>query len=101
MPTSGEPPGSLSPRQAGGWWALGRQVTMDGEVHEISAILGELRAEVKSLRAGQDRMTAAIDALRSDHDTLKNRGLGLLIGVSLAGAVGGAGISKLLVRWLG
>ena len=73
----------------------------DGEIHAISAALGELRADMRRVLDEQGRTTVALDALRDDHERLKNRGVGILVGVALASSAGGAALTKLITRFFG
>lgn len=57
-----------------------------GELHEISVVLGELRAEVTTLNREMRDMKAELQSLRE----LRNKGWGVLAGAMLvAGIVGG------------
>lgn len=76
-----------------------------GELHEISVAIGELRSDVKTLFHKQDelatRLSAQLDRLDAivnkdikELDRLKNRGWGILIGLSLAAGSVGAWVSN-------
>lgn len=70
-----------------------------GDIHQISLMLGTLSADVKSLRDGLEASLKhqAVNAKKIDElTTFKNKGAGLLLGVSLA--AGGAG-SALPFLW--
>jgi hypothetical protein len=86
----------------------------DGSLHEISVAIGELRAEVRTLFRRYDDMAVRIETRlgvvegKVDKDVeemkaLKNRGWGVLFGLSLAaGAVGAWVADKLAMisAWL-
>lgn len=64
----------------------------DGDIHQISLMLGSMSADIKSLKEGLDSSLRqqAVNAKKIDELTdLKNKGAGILFGVSLA--AGGVG----------
>lgn len=76
-----------------------------GDLHEISLAIGELRSDVKTLFHKQDelakRLSVQLDRLDAivnkdikELDRLKNRGWGILIGLSLAAGSAGAWLSN-------
>lgn len=95
---------------------------MSGELHEISAAIGELRAEVRAGAQQREAMVrqliemneklAAVPQLAASmaeikpkveaHERMSNRGLGFLFGVSGVSSIGGAGIweaASRLFKW--
>lgn len=94
---------------------------MPGELHEISAAIGELRAEAKSAREARkivyeklDALAAVVHevkALRVDVDAakprianlerLRNRAVGALVGATLLGTGSGVAASPFLSKLAG
>ena len=74
---------------------------MDGVINQLSEAIGALRAETKAAKEARDRLEEKIDriatalsTMRGDVDGMKNRGIGMLIGISLASSVVGAKLSS-------
>lgn len=66
----------------------------DGDINAVSRSLGELHAQIAYLTKTIDQLTKTLDFLAKDHAALKNKGIGALIGVGLAGGSIGAFISS-------
>lgn len=78
---------------------------MDGAINQLSEAIGALRAETKSAKEARDRLEEKIDhiassvsTMRADVDGMKNRGIGVLIGLSLASSVVGARVSSVISK---
>ena len=78
---------------------------MDGAINQLSEAIGALRAETKSAKEARDRLEEKIDhiassvsTMRADVDSMKNRGIGVLIGLSLASSVVGARVSSVISK---
>lgn len=76
---------------------------MSGELHEISAAIGELRAEVRHLHDCTHAVGEKVDKLsddltldKADLAKLKAKGAGLLVGVSLASGFAGSKVGAVL-----
>lgn len=76
---------------------------MDGAINQLSEAIGALRAETKSAKEARDRLEEKIDriassvsTMRADVDGMKNRGVGVLIGLSLASSIVGAKVSSVV-----
>lgn len=78
---------------------------MDGAINELSEAIGALKAEAKTAKESSDRLelkidriAAAMSTMRADVDGMKNRGIGVLIGLSLASSVVGAKVSTIISK---
>jgi hypothetical protein len=74
-------------------------------VAKLEGAVDDMRDDLKSAHADSvrrlDALLHKLDSLSTEHDRLKQRGIGLLIGVSLASAAGGSAMTKLVAKWIG
>lgn len=72
-----------------------------GEIHATSQALGRLEAQMATVLEQLGHVSEKLDKLESEHSALKNRGVGLLIGVGLLGGAAGAALKSKLLSVLG
>jgi len=77
-----------------------------GDLHELSLAIGELRQAASvakemrdRLETKLDRITTSVSEIKRDVDAMKHRGLGILIGLSLASSMVGAKVSSALQKY--
>jgi hypothetical protein len=68
-----------------------------GQLDEVSLALGRIEAELRALRAE----LSAQQTVTADLTAMKNRAIGVLIGVSLLAGAVGAGVKRALMKVLG
>lgn len=78
---------------------------MAQQIDELSALIGALREQNAQAKEDRERLEKKLDAalatvstIRADVDSMKNRGIGMILGISLASSVVGANVAPWLKK---
>ena len=73
----------------------------DGAINQVSLTLGRVEAEITNLSSQVERLNRTVGQLSEDHERMKNRGMGMLVGVGMVSSLGGAAIVTKVTKLMG